>query len=396
MDHLLISILSIALLGHFTAAQFVAAPKVDHVISPGGCSVSVKDDFSGFYPLLFNEEGGLWPYTKSPTEEDTWDLAVPNGKNMIVSCAPNYLRNFNNAKTVKFSCQDDKLTNELGLEKKWKNVACELRPVEEIVATVDHCETPSHAGVEFGFVNPVTKKTLILGKACYSTEKGHTEFVQMRLKPSGKSFEETALDVQPENYFFRKPHPSGRYKIDLMKAWADYARTRPDNKYIPIVSKRFALPQSVHLSTMKKLGWNYGFSQEGHNTWTELQKEVNVMVEKKGLVVDYYAGSHGVLKVNGEELYLREEKFAVPKYLWMFVREGVQGVAFVVYNKVEMTADEEKDFHDVCSSKCDQVQWLSEGFKASGKYVLCCDINDARANIPEMPLVTGITHTFLY
>lgn len=378
-----------------TSGQF--ASEAEDLSSAGGCTVSVKDDFSGFYPLLFNEQGEFWPYDKSTTEDDTWDLKLQNGKNVIVSCAPNYLRNFQNQKTVKFSCHNDKLTNELGVDKKWRDVACELRPVEEITATVDHCETPSHSGVKFGYVNPVSMKTMIIGKACFSPEKGHTEFVQMKLKPKSKSFDESALEVEAGNYFQRKQHPSGRYKIDLMRAWGDYARNSPESEYVPIAAKRFAFPQNVHLNTMKKLGWNYAFSQEDHNTWPLLQEQVNAMVEKKGVVVDYYAGSNGVLKVNGQELYLKEKKFAVPEYLWMFVKEGVQGLAFVVYNKKEMSVDEQKDFQGVCSSKCDQVKWLSEEFKsAEGKYLLCCDVSDARANIPEMPLVTGITHTFLY
>ena len=358
----------------------------------GGCTVSVRDDFSGFYPLIFDNDGAFWPYKESDTEDDTWDLEpLNNGKEMVVSCAPNYLRNFRDKKTVKFTCQD-KLVNEFGVEKKWKDVTCELRPVEEIETTVDQCETPSHTGIEFGYVNPVTKKTVILGSACYSPTKGHTEIVHMKLKPAKRSFEESSIAVQPENYFRGKKHPSGRYKIDLMKAWGDYAKNRPEEESIAIMPQRFALPQSVHLSTMKKLGWNYAFSQEDHNTWTHLQLQVLAMVEKKEVIVDYYAGSHGVL------FDLNEERFSVPEYLWMFVRDGVQGIVFVVYNKVDMTQQEENKFHEVCSSKCDQVQWLSSDFKAGpdGKYVLCCDVNDARASIKELPLVTGITHTFLY
>lgn len=396
MDQRLLGLYLVFLFQLSSGGQF--ASEVEDLVPSGGCSVSVKDDFSGFYPLLFDEDGKFWPYTKSLDEEHTWDLPLENDKNMIVSCAPNYLRNFQNQKTVKFSCLNNKLTNDLGVEKKWKDVTCELRPVEEISATVEHCETTSHAGVEFGYVNPVSKKTLVIGEACYSQEKGLTKFVHMRLKPTEKSFDESALEIELETYFQRKQHPSGRYKIDLMKAWGDYARTRPENDYLPITTKRFAFPQSVHLNTMKKLGWNYAFSQEDHETWPLLQAELNAMVEKKkDLIMDYYAGSHGVMKVNGQELYLKEQKFPVPEYQWMFVRERVQGVAFVVYNKLEMSVEEEQKFQGMCSSKCDQVQWLSDDFKTNHqKYLLCCDVNDARPNIPEMPLVTGITHTFLY
>lgn len=396
MDQRLLGLFLVLLFQGSFGGQFPS--EVEDLVPAGGCGVSVKDDFSGFYPLLFDEEGKFWPYTKSLDEEHTWDSQLQNGKEMIVSCAPNYLRNFNNKKTVKFSCQNNKLTNDLGVEKKWKDVTCELRPVEEISAIVEHCETTSYAGVEFGYVNPVSKKTLVMGKACYSQEKGHTLFVHMRLKPTGKGFDESALEIEPETYFQRKQHPSGRYKIDLMKAWGDYARTRLENENLSITTKRFAFPQSVHLNTMKKLGWNYAFSQEDHETWPLLQEELNAMVEKKkDLVMEYYAGSHGVMKVNGQALYLKEQKFPVPEYLWMFVREDVQGVAFVVFNKLEMSVEEEKTFQEVCSSKCDEVQWLSNDFKTKNqKYLLCCDVNDARANIPEMPLVTGITHTFLY
>lgn len=392
------SLLVLFLFG-LTSAQFLSKGSQD-AIPTGGCSLPVKDDFSGFYPLLFDVDGNFFPYQESSSEDDTWDVTLPNTQSMFVSCAPNYLRNFNNQKTFKVTCQGDKLINDQGGEVQWKKAACELRPVEEIIVTagVEHCEAPSHTGVEFGYVNPVTHKTMILGKACYNPDKGHTEFVQMRFKPKTKAFSESALEVEPENYFQRKQHPSGRYKIDLMKAWGDHMRTRADSS-IHVSSKRFVLPQSMHLNTLKKLGWNYAFSQEEHETWTELQGEVEAMVQQKGLVVDYYAGSHGVMKWNGnEELFLgKDKRFAVPEYLWMFVREGVQGVAFVVFNKMDMTAEEEKKFHDVCSSKCDQVQWLSSEFKSKhGKYVLCCDVNDARANVEEMPLVTGITRTFLY
>lgn len=384
-----------------TTGQFVS--KDVELIDPitNQCFVTVKDDFSGFYPILFDSQGDFWPYEKLESEENSWQLAINDGQQMIVSCAPNYLRSFNNQKTVKFSCVDGKLTNELGVQKKWKDVSCEMRPVEEIIAptTVDHCSAPSHSGVEFGYVNPVTQKTLILGQACYSPEKGHTEFVQMKLKSSKEAVEKSALKVEAENYFQRKQHPSGRYKIDMMKAWGDHMRTRADSS-VAIMSKRFALPQSLHLSTLKKLGWNYAFSEEGHETWTELQDQVMKMVEKKkDVIVDYTAGSHGVMQVNnGEELYLgQEERFAVPKYLWMVVRDGVQGMAFVVFNKAEMTSAEEEKFQGVCTSKCGEVQWLGGEFKTTHKkYVLCCDVNDARANIPEMPLQTGITRAFLY
>lgn len=402
MDRFLLSLV-LLLAPILTAGQFVSVDKDAEIINPsttGQCFVTVKDDFSGFYPILFDSHGDFWPYEKLGSEENSWQLAIDNGQQMIVSCAPNYLRSFNNQKTVKFSCVDGKLTNELGVQKKWKDVSCEMRPVEEIIATtVEHCEAPSHSGVEFGYVNPVTLKTLILGQACYSPEKGHTEFVQMKLKSSKEAMEKSALKVEPETYFQRKQHPSGRYKIDMMKAWGDHMRTRADSS-VAIMSKRFALPQSLHLSTLKKLGWNYAFSEEGHETWTELQDQVMAMVEKKkDVILDYTAGSNGVMQVNnGEELYLgKEERFAVPKYLWMALRDGVQGMAFVVFNKAEMTPAEEEKFQAVCTSKCEEVQWLDGEFKKTQKkFVLCCDVNDARANIPEMPLQTGITRAFLY
>lgn len=393
-----------------TSAQFLSvSDPADNTITTtstsnsGGCSVAVRNDFSGFYPMLFTEEGDFYPYQESTTEDLTWDMHLANGHNVIVSCAPNYLRSFRDQKTAKLTCQNDKLIDsESGTEVQWKKATCELRPVEEIIVSganaVEHCESGTHTGVVFGYVNPVTKKTLLLGKACYSVDKGHTEFVQMRLKPKTMAFEESALEVQPDNYFQRKQHPSGRYKIDLMKAWGEHNRDRAEASF-HVTPQRFARPQSIHLHTLEKLGWNYAFSQDEHSVWPELQAQVMALVDKKAQLVDYYAGSHGVVKTaQGEELYLgKDKKFAVPEYLWLFVREGVQGVAFVVYNKLDMSVEEEKTFHDVCSNKCDQVQWLSSAFKSSyGKYIVCCDVNDARANIAEMPLVTGITHSWLY
>lgn len=364
----------------FYVALALVAGAVDTESGSRGCTLTLKDDFGKFHPIVFDTKGDLFPSNQQADEPTSWDVNLDDNQEAILSCMPNYLKNQNNKKSVQVKCQNGELIGDSG-KVKWTDMACELRPIEEVIVNVKGCETGNN-GIEFGLTNPVTKKTIILGEACYSPTIGATRFVHSKYSPNSKKLEEGALKLEEELYL-RKPHPSGRLKIDMMKAWGNHIKSRkPDS--IALTTEKFTLEDNIQLLSLKRLAWNYAFVEDEFEAWEDLQHEIRNHVHKRNEVLEYWSGYMDKLQTisengNPEDWFLEpRERFPVPKYLWIANKfSNGDRTAFLVTNKSEMTDKELRDFTKLCESDCDKVEWLSDVFKTKyDKQVLCCDTSD--------------------
>lgn len=291
------------------------------------------------------------------------------------------------------------------VEKNWlKDLACEVRPIEEVVKPITGCPDNSES-IEYGYSNPMKKESFVLGEACYSETEGRTIFIHTKVNGNRNVY----LRTENENYF-KQNHPSSSYKVQyLMALQLDTLNERLKNKLkivdVPQLEFRHFIEanilQNKQFSSILKLSWNFvtanGF--EKLSNWDLLLNDIQQATDD-GKTFELYMGTHGILTLpdnDGKktEIYLLddEKRFPVPKYLWTIVKDDGKAVAFAILNNVretEMVSDEE---NDICESKCTQIMWLTNLMKnnayqnvKNGK-IVCCNLEEFANVVSEVPNV---------
>lgn len=370
------------------------------------CVLPLKPDWSYFSPLIFSQDGTLIS-TESASDE-TEDITLAVGDEVLLSCAPNYFREFSSEKVLKAKCKKDKTLVVEGQDKNFvSELSCEVRSIEEIIVPVRGCPTNARS-IEYGYTNPVNSKSFILGEACYDVKRGQTLFIHTKLKSGSNTVESLAIKTVNSANYFRKEHVTPRYKVELNKALnindqAERFKAVFGNKNVPkIESRRYVNEELLthkQYQSVLKLAWNYQIVKD----LSALENFDNLIDDIKDLTaseVEIYTGAHGVLSLkdknnNNVDVYLKENRFPVPKFHWTVVKSESKAVAFAVFNKAQLT-DAEREKDSFCNSICDQLTWIStlrENSSYSNPklgYVLCCELNEFRKTIKEMPPLTGI------
>lgn len=139
------------------------------------------------WPLIYKPGGELYP-VHLDTEQQTASVHLPVGEEVLLSCGPNYLKNFNRAETLSVKCESDgklkSLSPAADIQNEAKPVSyygCDLRVVEEVLSTVNDCNNQAWTPVAFGYVNPFDHLTHIVGEACYDENEGRTIFAHIKL-----------------------------------------------------------------------------------------------------------------------------------------------------------------------------------------------------------------------
>lgn len=277
-------------------------------------------------------------------------------------------------------------------EKVWLNdLACEVRPIEEVKITSENCPTNAEA-IAFGYTNPIEEESIVLGEACYFLDKGFTHSIRMKMDRKS-----TGLRVENKNYF-KQMHPPSRYKIEfLMAAQMDELNVRLEQKLnrkdIPFLQQRHFIEPNFLMnkqySSILKLGWNFFMANGMDNlpNWDLLLDDVfKAMDDGKSFVVQF--GTRGILQLpNAEnkmtEIYLddAEKRFPVPQFLTLTVEENSTKNVFLVLNDPKENAINLEEYNDIRSkcNSCDHITWLTK-LKANNVYkdvkkgkVFCCN-----------------------
>lgn len=256
-------------------------------------------------------------------------------------------------------------------------------------------------------MHPITLQSHVLGEACYDEKLGKTNFVHIKVKSDFANTEinEISLKIGDANHFKNK-HPLSRYKLDfLMASRIDGLNDRLTEllgaENVPeLLTQNYFIGMNMLMNRQfyntLKLGWNYVMFN-GVDTVANLEiLESDILKIRSEKSIDLYIGSNGVLKISGKngdsELYLNEDRFPVPKYIWIGVRSENKFVGFAVVNSPTGETD---IFFD---SKCEQITWLKQVFEnrlVENQKIVCCEYRNFKNNIPEMPELTGKFELFV-
>lgn len=395
------AMLSSVLLVFITGQYFVAGNAIER-----NCVLPLKPDWSFFSPLIFSQDGTL--ISTENVSDETEDITLAMGAEVLLSCAPNYFREFSSEKVLKATCKKDKTLVVNGLDKNFvSELSCEVRSIEEIIVPVRGCPTNARS-IEYGYTNPVNGKSYILGEACYDVKRGQTLFVHTRVKSGSNTVDTLALKTVNNANYFRQEHPTSRYKIELNKALnvndqAERFKAVFGNKNVPkIEARRYVNEELIthkQYQAVLKLAWNYQIVKDldALENFDNLVNDINELNAKE---VEIYTGAHGVLSLkdkndNNVDVFLKDNRFPVPKFHWTVVRSETKAVAFAIFNKPQLT-EKEQEKDSFCTSICDQLTWIN-ALKEDSSYsnpqlgfVLCCELNDFRKTIKEMPPLSGI------
>jgi hypothetical protein len=287
---------------------------------------------------------------------------------------------------------------------------CDARSIDDIIIkppnTVVGCPS-SVRSVEYGYTNPIFKKSYVLGEACYSTRIGRTLFIHTKLRTQSQDVESLALKVKPMNYF-RQEHPTPYYRNEFMKAsrkenYEEFFLQTFGKKDLPKIKAK-ALINDILLTHIQHqpittMSWNYAFTplhdHDELENFEKLQEDISSLKLKN---VELYSGTHGILSFESNrgtfhDVYLKEGKFPVPKYIWYVVKSDNKAVAFAMLNRVSMISN--SNLHqqemNLCTSRCEEIKWINKLLENSSynKYengfVLCCEFNEFRRTVTEMP-----------
>lgn len=285
-------------------------------------------------------------------------------------------------------------------------LSCDSRAIEEIITTIYGCPK-NFRNIEYGYTNPIKQKSYVLGEACISTKGGKTLFAHTRVKSPNNDVAELALKVM-NGVYLRSEHPTPFYRNEIVKAlrpdeYGDYFTQILGTNNIPKIGMRKFINEDLlthkQYQSILKLAWNYAIVNDADDleNLSRLQKDISLLQMK---TVDLYTGTHGVLVVknnDGEQtdLYLKENKFPVPKYIWYVVRSQNKAVAFVIFNRSSLS-DKDRQRDTFCTSKCEELTWIhhlleNKNFKrVENGLVLCCEFNEFKRTVSEMPNLENI------
>lgn len=291
---------------------------------------------------------------------------------------------------------------------------CDARSIDEIII-----KQPNIAGcpstvrsIEYGYTNPISKKSYVLGEACFSTKIGRTLFVHTKLRTLMQDVETLALKVKPMIYF-RQEKPTPLYRNEFMKAmrkdnYEEFFLQTFGKKDLPKIKAKALINNylltHIQYQPITKLSWNYAILPLHDNdeleNFEKLQEDISSLKLEN---VELYAGTHGVLSFESNrgtfhDVYLKEGKFPVPKYLWFVVKSENKAVAFAILNRVSMISNpnlHQKELN-LCTSKCEEIKWINKLLENSSYnkfengFVLCCEFNEFRRTVTEMPPLDNI------
>lgn len=295
-----------------------------------------------------------------------------------------------------------------GAEKDFvSELSCEARAIEEIITTVYGCPKNLRS-IEFGYSNPIKQKSYVLGESCYSTKEGKTVFVHTRTRSPNLEVQELALKVRNGAYF-RQEHPTSFYRKELIKALRreeheEYFVQILGTKTVPKIGfKKFINEKLLthrQYQPVLKLSWNYAIVSDAEElqNFDRLQRDISGIRLKH---VEVYAGTHGILSLaNSEdesvEIFLKENKFPVPKYIWFVVRSEQKATGFAIMNRSSKPEPDQK-MDSFCSSHCEEITWLTNLLedknyrKIENGYVLCCNYDEFKRKVNEMPNLENIS-----
>ena len=286
-------------------------------------------------------------------------------------------------------------------------LSCGARVIEEIITPVYGCKAKLRS-VEYGYTNPIKKKSYVLGEACYSTKGGQTLFAHTKIRSPNNDVTELALKVRNVTYLHAE-HPTNFYSVELMKAlryddFSEHLTHTLGTKNIPRIGTKKFINQDLlthkQYQPVLKLTWNYAIVNDVDEleNMDLLQEDISSLELNH---VDLYTGTNGVLSLknnDGEQadVYLKETKFPVPKYIWYVVRSGNKATAFAIFNRAHMS-EKDKNKDAFCITKCEEITWIKNLLenkqykKIENGYVLCCEFNDFRRTVTEMPHLDNVT-----
>lgn len=300
-----------------------------------------------------------------------------------------------------------------------------MRAIEEILTPVRGCDTTGAqqlSATEYGFTNPVSNRSYVLGEACYDERLGRTTFVHTTFRTDYKNYDldRVALRVIDDVNYFRQSHPMSRYKVDFLKASRiDTLNDRLTETFgfrqaPQLQPHRFVgdeLLLNAQLNNVNKLGWNYMMVSADlvADRMAHVLEDLRVKLVHEG-VADVYVGTHGVLRTLDKtgantEVYLTEGKFPVAKFIWMVAvaRQSQKAVAYVVPNGVGQSATE------LCPNRCQRhngaaaaeattsgpngaaatAAHAAHSSASSLRSVHCCEYKDLQMQVVEMPQLDG-------
>ncbi|XP_059618586.1 uncharacterized protein LOC132263043 [Phlebotomus argentipes] len=357
------------------------------------CKLPLQPVRYGFFaPLVFTADG------KFAFASDD-DILLSAGERVTISCEPGLFKSFPDKRTLKAKCvQGEELELEDGKQETWsKSFACELRAVEEVFASrLAGCPQEAES-IEFGFLNPHTQTSNIVGEVCYSAQEGRTIFVHAK--------DSSVLKTESMNYLKSGRHPEGRNKISLFRALRhDNVHNLLEGKLgshrVPMMGSRPLLtgfmldnPQ-LHLIT--RLTWNYivSYNDETLKEWEILQKGVQKLNNKE----EIWAGTSGVQQLKDSsghsfDFYLEEKKFPVPKYYWLVVKEEDRTVG-ILFNNTPKSLRTSGEEHQTCPGHCADIPWLSDLKESDDPEALhCCSLDKLRQIVPEIPDISTDSST---
>lgn len=286
------------------------------------------------------------------------------------------------------------------------DLGCEVRPVEEILKPIPGCLNGAKS-IEFGYENPIKRKTHVLGEACYSETEGSTIFVHTKFIQTGKS-KSAVLETESVNYLAGR-HPDSSHKVNfLVAAQLDELNVRLEKllstKKVPFIELRHFIDLPIlpngQLYSALKLGWNFALTN-GFDHLPNYDLLLRDIMDLNEHSFDLYLGTHSVLALKAGnrdvDVYLLpdEEKYPVPKYLWVVVTTELgKGIGFLVSNNIDAN-EEDLIANAPCESVCTQLPWLTNLLtndaykKPKNGYVLCCELNSFMKSVHEMPPLEG-------
>jgi hypothetical protein len=287
---------------------------------------------------------------------------------------------------------------------------CDARSIDDIIIKQPNptvgCPSIGRF-VEYGYTNPILRKSYVLGEACFNTRVGRTMFIHTKLRTQSQDVELLALKVKPMNYF-RQEHPTTFYRNEFMKAtrkenYEEFFLQTFGKKNLPKIKAKALINENllahIQYQTITTFSWNYALQplhdNEELENFEKLQEDISSLNLRN---VELYTGTHGVLSFESNrgtfhDVYLKEGKFPVPKYIWYVVKSENKAVAFAILNRVSMISNSNLHQKDInlCTSRCEEIKWISKLLENSSynKYengfVLCCEFNEFRRTVTEMP-----------
>jgi len=289
-----------------------------------------------------------------------------------------------------------------------REMGCSKNPKEaEIVEEDSYCG-PQSRGVKLNIGFKFGHRFSPILKVCHSVDTEETHWVQHSINgPSlgARTGARGANNLKEGGVFYKRISASKAYGASSQNRHfqGNFGKERADRLLSSAFDRGHLAPDADFMAEdWQEATYYYAntapqWPQINRGNWLAVEKAVRKMAEREKVELDVVTGTYGVLRLEGQEVWLSNEDkskrklIPVPRVLWKMVREPLTSRAIVFVTLNNPHYKKVTRVQVFCPDVCQVSGWenaLDLRKNSGAGYTFCCSLKEFIKSVPWLPVLS--------